>query len=85
MLLYIYRDVHAIVFVIDSSDKLRISVAKDELDHLLCHAGKHTVLLFITISCFDNIMLTDIKQKPILLLANKMDLKDSLTAVSVSS
>ena len=33
------RDVQAIIFVLDSSDKLRLPVAKDELDHLLQHAG----------------------------------------------
>ena len=34
------RDVEAIMFVIDSSDKLRLSVAKDELDELLKHQGE---------------------------------------------
>lgn len=61
-----YKDVNAVIFVLDSSDKLRMPVAKDELDHLLQH--------------------NDIKSGniPILLLANKMDLKDSLTAVACS-
>jgi len=35
-----YRDVEAIIFVLDSSDKLRMSVAKDELEQLLGHAGE---------------------------------------------
>ena len=34
------RTAQAIIFVIDSSDKLRIVVAKDELDCLLEHAGE---------------------------------------------
>ncbi len=33
-----YSDVQAIVFVIDSTDKIRMCVAKDELDALLAHA-----------------------------------------------
>ncbi len=33
------RDVHAIIFVLDSSDKLRLPVAKDELEQLLQHPG----------------------------------------------
>ncbi|KAL3852417.1 hypothetical protein ACJMK2_016061 [Sinanodonta woodiana] len=32
-----YRECHGVIFVIDSSDKLRIVVAKDELDALLKH------------------------------------------------
>ncbi|KAM3862241.1 ADP-ribosylation factor-like protein 6 [Diretmus argenteus] len=32
-----YKDSHAIIFVIDSSDKLRMVVAKEELDTLLKH------------------------------------------------
>ncbi|XP_057708094.1 ADP-ribosylation factor-like protein 6 isoform X3 [Corythoichthys intestinalis] len=33
-----YKESHAIIFVIDSSDKLRMVVAKEELDTLLNHA-----------------------------------------------
>ncbi|ESO88897.1 hypothetical protein LOTGIDRAFT_204362 [Lottia gigantea] len=32
-----YRECHGIIFVVDSSDKLRMVVAKDELDQLLSH------------------------------------------------
>ncbi|XP_039261042.1 ADP-ribosylation factor-like protein 6 [Styela clava] len=32
-----YKETHAIIFVLDSADKLRMAVAKDELDHLLNH------------------------------------------------
>ena len=35
-----YRDAEAIIFVLDSSDKLRMSVAKDELEQLLGHVGE---------------------------------------------
>lgn len=34
-----YRDAQGIIFVIDSTDKFRMVVAKDELDHLLSHKG----------------------------------------------
>jgi ADP-ribosylation factor-like protein 6 len=33
-----YRDVDAIIFVVDSGDRIRMAVAKDELDALLAHA-----------------------------------------------
>ena len=33
-----YRDVHAIIFVLDSTDKIRMCVAKEELDQLLVHS-----------------------------------------------
>lgn len=32
-----YKDCQAIIFIIDSSDKLRLVVAKEELDMLLQH------------------------------------------------
>lgn len=35
-----YRESHAIIFVIDSSDQLRMVVAKEELDTLLTHEGR---------------------------------------------
>ena len=37
------RDVEAIMFVLDSSDKLRLSVAKDELEQLLSHPGEDLI------------------------------------------
>ena len=37
------RDAQAIIFVIDSSDKLRMVVAKEELDELLKHQGMPVV------------------------------------------
>ena len=40
IILLFCRDVEAIIFVLDSSDKLRMSVAKDELEQLLGHAGE---------------------------------------------
>lgn len=33
------RESHAVIFVIDSSDKLRMVVAKEELDTFLSHEG----------------------------------------------
>lgn len=35
----LYREGQAIIFVIDSSDRLRMVVAKEELDTLLNHPG----------------------------------------------
>ncbi|XP_057293952.1 ADP-ribosylation factor-like protein 6 [Hydractinia symbiolongicarpus] len=46
---YYYKDAQAIIFVIDSSDKFRIVVAKEELDTLLSHndlRGKRIPVLF---------------------------------------
>uniref|UniRef100_A0A9J8BK72 ADP-ribosylation factor-like 6 n=2 Tax=Cyprinus carpio TaxID=7962 RepID=A0A9J8BK72_CYPCA len=62
----VFREGQAIIFVIDSGDKLRMVVAKEELDTLLNHP--------------------DIKHRriPILFFANKMDLRDALSAVKVS-
>ena len=35
-----FRDAQAVIFVLDSSDHLRMVVAKDELDNLLQNTGK---------------------------------------------
>ncbi|NP_001171750.1 ADP-ribosylation factor-like protein 6 [Saccoglossus kowalevskii] len=62
-----YKDAQAVIFVVDSSDKLRMVVAKDEMDQLLSHS--------------------DIKNRrlPFLFFANKMDLREALSSVKVSS
>ena len=36
---FLIRNAQAIIFVLDSSDQLRIAVAKEELDLLLQHQG----------------------------------------------
>lgn len=44
-----YKEAHAIIFVVDSADKLRIAVAKDELSQLLHHSdisGRKIPILF---------------------------------------
>lgn len=62
-----YHSAHGIIFVVDSSDKTRILVARDEFQQLLEHP---------------DILSRNI---PILVFANKMDLRDALSAVGVSS
>nr|CAB3222954.1 ADP-ribosylation factor-like protein 6 [Phallusia mammillata] len=61
-----YKETHGIIFVIDSADKIRMLVAKDELDQLLDNQNVKA------------------KRIPILFYANKMDLRDSLSAVQCS-
>lgn len=62
-----YRECHGIIFVVDSSDRLRMSVAKEELQLLLNHA-----------------VVRD-RRIPLLIFANKMDMKDSVSSVKCSS
>lgn len=59
-----YKDCNAIIYVVDTADKLRMCVAKDELDVMLKHK--------------------ELKKVPILFLANKMDIPDSLGPVDVA-
>ncbi|EDO33866.1 predicted protein [Nematostella vectensis] len=73
-----YKDAQAIIFVIDSSDKLRMCVAKDELDALLSHPdikSKRIPVLFFankmdlrdalsSIKCTNLLGLEAIKDKP---------------------
>lgn len=61
-----YQGVEAIIFVVDSSDSLRMVVAKDELETMLKHPDFRD------------------KQVPILFLANKIDLEDSMSASKIS-
>lgn len=46
------REGQAIIFVIDSSDKLRMVVAKEELDTLLNHPGEETSFPFCLHICY---------------------------------
>lgn len=57
------RDVNAIIFVVDASDRDAMSVAKDELFSLLQHDTLNTI--------------------PLLVLANKSDLKERLSVDEV--
>lgn len=59
-----YREARAIIFVVDSADKLRLCVAKDELDTMLAAA--------------------DLKGKPFLIFANKMDVPSALSPVDIA-
>ncbi|KAG5330792.1 ARL6 protein, partial [Acromyrmex heyeri] len=68
-----YKDCHGIIFIIDSSDKLRLVVVKEELDMLLQHPD---------VAVFQQKNFSG-RKIPILFLANKMDLPDSLTTVKL--
>ncbi|EKX40688.1 hypothetical protein GUITHDRAFT_75303 [Guillardia theta CCMP2712] len=59
-----YVNAHAIILVVDSTDRDRISSVRDELRNLLTHE--------------------DLKKAVILILANKQDLRDAMTAVEIS-
>ncbi|XP_029503926.2 ADP-ribosylation factor-like protein 6 isoform X3 [Oncorhynchus nerka] len=61
-----YKESHAIIFVIDSGDKLRMVVAKEELDTLLNHQDICS------------------RRMPVLLFANKSDLREAMSSVKVS-
>lgn len=54
-----YKDTNGIVFVIDSADRQRIDLCKDELNLLLNEE--------------------ELKEVPLLIMANKQDLNDALT------
>lgn len=62
-----YHKANGIIFVVDSSDKTRILVAREEFQQLLSHP---------------DIVSRNI---PILVFANKMDMRDALSDVGVSS
>ncbi|KAJ8608161.1 hypothetical protein CTAYLR_010306 [Chrysophaeum taylorii] len=61
-----YSGVEAIIFVLDSSDKIRMCVAKNELEELLSHEDVNANPI------------------PIIFFANKMDIKDAMTALECS-
>ncbi|CAF0746523.1 unnamed protein product [Rotaria sordida] len=62
-----YHTANGIIFVVDSSDKTRILVAREEFQQLLSH---HDI---------------SSRNIPILIFANKMDIRDALSDVGVSS
>lgn len=64
-----YKETHAIIFVVDSADTLRMAVAKDELDQLLKHqsiAAKRIPILFFANKMDDRNALSAIKCTQIL-------------------
>ncbi|XP_065348628.1 ADP-ribosylation factor-like protein 6 isoform X1 [Cloeon dipterum] len=63
-----YKDCQGIIFVVDSSDGLRLVVARDELEALLDHQHIRSK-----------------RHLPILVFANKMDVRGALSAVQVSA
>ena len=48
-----YEETQAIIFVVDSSDKLRMSVVKDELNQLLDHPSTLVLLLDVLVFFFN--------------------------------
>lgn len=64
---YYYKDTEGVLMVIDSSDKLRLVVAKEELDNFLNHADMKN------------------RRVPIVVFANKMDIRDALAPVQISN
>lgn len=84
-----YEDVQAIMFVIDSADRLRMCVVQEELTELLEHKGqtanppRHNgcISAHYRPSCTSEIAR---RPSPILFFANKMDLPKALTAAEVS-
>eukprot|EP01084_Bolivina_argentea_P004891 9264_1 len=68
---YYYDEIDGIIFVVDSTDSVRLCVVKDELEHLLSHQK----------------LLENKKQKnkilPILFCCNKKDLPDAQTTKSI--
>ena len=62
-----YHRADGIIFVVDSSDKTRILVAREEFQQLLSHQAISS------------------RNIPILVFANKMDVRDSLSDTGVSS
>jgi ADP-ribosylation factor-like protein 6 len=73
-----YRDCQGIIFVIDSSDKLRLAVAREELEQLLNHADirdRRIPILFLankmdsrdalsSVRCSTTLELSHIENKP---------------------
>ena len=74
-----YKECQGIVFVVDSSDKLRMVVAKDELDMLLQHpdirSRKLPILFFANkMDCKDALSSVKVSISSFLFNRNKMDL-----------
>jgi len=60
-----YKNVQGVIFVVDSSDRLRLAVSRDELWMLLDHKD---------MAC---------KKVPLLVMANKADLKEAITVSEI--
>jgi ADP-ribosylation factor-like protein 6 len=78
-----YDDTQAIIFVVDTSDKIRLCVAKDELDNLLRHASMFWHMGMGGQKKIDGIVGIKKSQLPILFFANKSDIPGSISSVEV--
>ena len=81
-----YRNVHGIIFVVDSTDRLRFAVARDELWMLLDHKDltyKKAMFLHKNKHIFNQNNTNWLFQTPLLILANKTDLKDAVPAAEI--
>jgi ADP-ribosylation factor-like protein 6 len=76
-----YEDTQAIIWVIDSGDKYRMVVVKDELNSLLTNQCK-IYIDWLRIKKFAAIKSKNI---PILFVANKKDLPNALSPTEISS
>ena len=76
-----YKDAQAVIFVIDSADRLRMAVAKDELEGILSKSftlkGKQHNTIIEDSSIQKN-------NAVFLFFANKMDLEDSCSEVEIT-
>ena len=79
-----HRDAEVIIFVIDSGDKLRMVVAKEEFDSLLQHPGLYIHCIYVLV-IVELASMSDIKSKniPVCILANKMDVEGAYSSAKV--
>lgn len=80
-----YINAQAVIFVVDSADRLRVAVARDELWMILDH--KDVIGRPVSFPEHHSLssMLQVCLQIPILVLANKMDVKEAMTAAEIST
>ena len=83
----------AMIVVVDSTDRERLSLIKEELYKMLAHEVSGAVLLFQQFYCIRSHLLhfffffkkKDLRKAHVLVFANKQDVKGAMTAAEIST
>ncbi|OXB56911.1 hypothetical protein ASZ78_012349 [Callipepla squamata] len=81
-----YSNTEFIILVVDSIDRERLSITKEELYRMLAHEVCWTIQVFCFSIYGENILkLKDLRKAAVLIFANKQDMKGCMTAAEIST
>lgn len=76
-----------VILVVDSTDRERLVITKEELYRMLAHEVSRPDLplfFFVFVSCPSVLPFQDLRKAAVLIFANKQDMKDCMSAAEIS-